>query len=132
MEGNHLNWLSISTRPDITAVLSLLAVHSHIPTPAHLESAFHVVKYLASTSTPGLYYTSDTTEPFHAFVHFPNSNPLQAYCDANWGMMDTSVPKPGATPIEQDPQALRSLSGWFIMNAGAPITWGCARHKDTA
>ena len=127
-----LNWLSISTRPDITAIVSLLSAHSHKPTKDHLNSALHVIKYLASTPSIGLYYTSDQSEPFHAFVHFDTQNTLQAYCDANWGPMDASVPKPGAVPQEQDQQALRSLSGWFIMNAGAPIAWGCARHKTTA
>ena len=129
-----LNWLSISTRPDITAIVSLLSAHSHKPSPAHLDLARHVVKYLASTASFGLYYTSNNTENFHAFVHFPNDekNALQAYCDANWGPMDASVPKPEDTPVEQSLDSLRSLSGWFIMNAGAPIAWGCARHKDTA
>ena len=46
--------------------------------------------------------------------------------------MDASVPKLIAPPVEQSLNSLRSLSGWFIMNAGAQIAWGCARHKDTA
>ena len=46
--------------------------------------------------------------------------------------MDASVPKVGTIPPEQNPQALRSVSGWFIMQSGAPRAWGCARHKDTA
>ena len=129
-----LNWLSISTRPDITAIVSLLSAHSHRPAPAHLDAAKHVLRYLASTPSIGLYYTSDHQEDFHAFVHFPPhlSDSLHAYCDANWGPMDASVPKVGAPPVEQSLDSLRSLSGWFIMNAGAPIAWGCARHKDTA
>ena len=28
--------------------------------------------------------------------------------------------------------SLRSISGWLIMNAGAPIAWSSARHKGTA
>ena len=129
-----LNWLSISTRPDITAIVSLLSAHSHCPSPAHHDSALNVIRYLASTSSVGLYYTSDHSEPFHAFVHFPSDDDgvLQAYCDANWGPMDASVPKPDTIPPEQSLDSLRSLSGWFIMHAGAPIAWGCARHKDTA
>ena len=129
-----LNWLSISTRPDITTIVSLLSAHSHCPSPAHLDSAMHVVKYLASTLSIGLYYTSDHSEPFHAFVHFPPEvdDALQAYCDANWGLMDASVPKPGVTPPEQSLDSLRSLSGWFVMYPGAPVAWGCARHKDTS
>ena len=34
--------------------------------------------------------------------------------------------------IEQSLDSLRLISGWFTMNAGAPIAWGCAHHKDTA
>ena len=129
-----LNWLSISTRPDITAIVSLLAAHSQKPSPAHYDAAMHVLRYLASTASIGLYYTSNDMEDFHAFVHFPpeESDALHAYCDANWGPMDASVPKPNSEPREQSIESLRSLSGWFIMNAGAPIAWGCARHKDTA
>ena len=107
----NLNWLSISTGPDITAIVSLLSAHSHCPSPAHLDSVMHVIKYLASTSSIGLYYTSDHSEPFHTFVHFPSDDEatLQAYCDANWGPMDASVPKPDIIPPEQSLDSLRSL-----------------------
>lgn len=117
-----LNWLSISTRPGITTISSLLTAHTNSPEPAHYDSVLHVDKYLASTASYGLYYTSDNTKPFHAFVHFPkNSSVLQAYCDTNWGPMDASIPKPQAPDIEQSMDALRSISGWFILNAGGPI-----------
>ncbi len=129
-----LNWLSISIRPDITTIVSLLAANSHKPAPAHLDAAMHVLHYLASTLSVDLYYMSDHQEDFHAFVHFPPhlSGALHAYCDANWGPMDASVLKPNAPPVKQSLASLRLLSGWFIMNAGAPIAWGCARHKDNA
>ena len=102
-----LNWLSISTTPDITVIVSLLSAHSHKPAEAHFQSALHVIRYLASSPSLGLYFTSDSSEPFHGFVHFPSTDnfTLQAYCDANWGPMDASVPKIGTTPPEQQPQA---------------------------
>ena len=128
-----LNWLSISTRPDISTITSLLAAHSHKPASAHLDAAKHVVKYLASTPTLGLYYTSDPTEDLHAYVHFPpQDTQLAAFCDANWGPMDASQPKSSAPPVEQPMTSLRSLSGWLVFNAGSPIAWGCARQKNTA
>ena len=130
---SDLNWLSISTRPNITAIVSLLLAHLNCPSQAHLDSALHVIKYLVSTSSIGLHYTSNNKEAFHAFVHFPTNNDadkLQAYCDANWGPMDALVPKPNMVPPEQSVASLRSLSGWFIMNTGALIAWGCACHKD--
>ncbi len=128
-----LNWLSISTRPDITAIVSLLAAHSHKSAQAHLDSAMHVICYLASTSSIGLSYTSDHLQPFHAYVHFPTDKitSIYAYCDANWGPMDALVPKPNVIPPEQSLISLCLLSGWFIMNAGAPIVWGCGHNKDT-
>ena len=128
-----LNWLSISTRPDITTIVSLLSAHTQSPSQAHFDSAIHVVKYLASSSSFGLYYTSDATEDLHVFTHFPKQgSSLNALCDANWGRMDASVPKPHVTPPEQSSDSLRSVSGWMIFYAGGPIAWGCAHHKDTA
>ncbi len=66
-----LNWLSISTRPDIAAIESLLAANSQKPAQAHYDAAEHVLRYLASTSSISLYYTSNDLEDVHAFVHFP-------------------------------------------------------------
>ena len=39
-----LNWLSISTRPDITAIVTLLSANSLKPAPAHLDAAKHVLR----------------------------------------------------------------------------------------
>ena len=91
-----------------------------------MESAKYVAKYL-------LYYTSNTDEKLNAYIHFPcDRSPVTALCDANWGPMDASVPKPGAPPVEQSFTSLRSVSGWQIFNAGYPIAWGWAHHKDMA
>ena len=81
-----LNWLSISTHPDITTIVSsLLAARTQSPDPAHFESTLHVLRYVASTPSHGLYYMPDNTEPFHAFIHFPKQDSqLQAYWDAKW------------------------------------------------
>ena len=120
-----INWLSISTLPDITTIASLLLVHSHSPEPAHFDSALHIVKYLASNPF-------NKSETIHAFVHFPDDiHSIQAYCNANWGPMDAFVPKPIATPREQSPSSLQSISGWFLIHTGSPIAWGCACHTDT-
>ena len=108
-----LNWLSISTCLDITAIVSLLSANSHEPSPSHFDAVLHIVKYLALTPTLGLYYSSTNDESFHASVHFPTqqSSTLQTYCNANWGLMDASFPKSTAPPKEQSISSLRSLSG---------------------
>ena len=119
-----LTWLSISTRPDITAILSLLSEYTHSPSQAHLNSALHVVKYLASTLSLGLLYS---------FVQFKETTSgLKLLCDANWGPMDASKPKENTPQIEQTITSLRSISGWLALHSGAPIVWGCLRHKNTA
>ena len=128
-----LNWLSINTLPDISTIILLLTAHSHKPAQSHFDAARHVVKYLASTPTLGLYYTSDSNENLHAYVHFlPQDTKLAAFYNANWGLMDDSVPKPSAPPIEKSMSSLHSLSGWLVFNSGSSIAWGCERHKNTA
>ncbi|CAB9496900.1 expressed unknown protein [Seminavis robusta] len=52
-----LNWISLSTRPDITPVTSLLATYLHNPSPGHLTSAKHVLRYLKGSSGWGITYT---------------------------------------------------------------------------
>jgi hypothetical protein len=57
-----LNWLSTSTRPDITAVTSLLASHLPNPSQGHVDSAKHVLRYLKGTPTLGLCFTQPPNE----------------------------------------------------------------------
>ena len=128
-----LTWLSISTRPDIVAILSLLSEYTHTPSQAHLQYARHVVKYLASTTSLGLLYSSTFQEPLHTFLQFKDATKgLNVLCDANWGPMDASRPDPTAPQVEQSLTSLRSVSGWLALHSGAPIAWGCLRHKQTA
>ena len=134
------NWNAISTRkhffliltcPNINAIVSLLATKTQASAPAHYDSALHVVKYLAATASRGLYCAFDSFKPFHAFVHFPNHSSLQAYCNTNCGPMDLSVPKHNVTSPEQWINALHSISRWFIMNAGAPVSLGAVSDTKT-
>ena len=75
-----LNWLSISTFPDITTVVSLLSAHSQSPSQAHFYPTLHVVKYIVSNPSHSLFYSSNDNEPMHAFVHFPSDpHSLQTY-----------------------------------------------------
>ena len=93
-----------------------------------------MVKYLASTSSLGLVYSSASHEPsLHSFLQFKDATKgLDVLCDANWGPMDASKPKPTAPPVEQSLQSIRSILGWLALHSGDPIAWGCLRHKNTA
>jgi hypothetical protein len=44
-----LNWLSVSTRPDLSAAVSLISSYLHRATSQHLDAACYVVHYLKGT-----------------------------------------------------------------------------------
>lgn len=126
-----LNWISISTHPDITATVSLLSEHQACPSEQHMDAAWHVVSYLASTTAYSISLWSQGSRQLESFVNYPIDQGISALCDANWGPMDASVPKKNADPIEYSLESLRSISGWTILDNGSPITWGACRHKNT-
>ena len=127
-----LNWLSISTRINITSIHLILSAYSHKPSREHLGSALQVVRYCASNPSHGLLLSHKHSSSLEAFLHFPVPQDLTGFSDANWGPMDSLVPKKDTTPPEQSLICLRSISGWIVTNHGTPVTWGCLRHKDTA
>ena len=47
-----LQWLSHFTRPDIATATSFLAQYQNSPSPGHLKSAKHIVKYLKKEPPP--------------------------------------------------------------------------------
>ncbi len=64
-------------------MVSLLAQHQSEPSTGHLESAMHVVKYLASTKTMGVYFTSRRQSKLESFLHFLISPSVLSMSDAN-------------------------------------------------
>jgi hypothetical protein len=68
-----LNWLAHTTRPDLATVLSLLAQHQCLPSPGHYDAALYVAKYLSTTRTLGVYFTSSRDTTLQSFLHFPLS-----------------------------------------------------------
>ena len=86
-----LNWLAHTTRPDLSTIVSLLAQHQSLPSPGHYESALYVVKYLATTKTLGIYFTSSRDSILQSYLHFPLPQSLVSMSDANWGPQDASL-----------------------------------------
>jgi hypothetical protein len=70
--------------------MSLLAQHQSNPSPGHLEAARYVVKYLASTKTLGIYFTSMKRSTLESFLHFPLPQKVLSMSDANWGPQDAT------------------------------------------
>ena len=63
-----LNWLAISTRPDISLVVSLFSTYNSKPSKGQLDTAQHVGRYLKSTPSHGIFKRT-----------------LCGFADSNWG-----------------------------------------------
>ncbi|MGL5814547.1 MAG: reverse transcriptase domain-containing protein, partial [Aeromonas sp.] len=132
-----LNWISLSTRPDITGSVCLLATYLHNPSQGHLDSAKHVLKYLKGTMDWGIRFTQPPAEPsydsfdpadcLNAIVAWPTDDQprvatvdrLDTYTDSNWGPQDASRPKPDETRTDAE---MYSLLGSVITYMGVPLT----------
>jgi len=123
-----LNWLAHTTRPDISTAVSLLAQHQSQPSPGHLDAALYVVRYLASTKTLGIYYSSSKRSTMEAFLHFPLSPKVLSMADANWGPQDARQTKKS---IELPLFTSRSMSAFYIDLFG-PLHWLSKRQSVTA
>jgi hypothetical protein len=123
-----LNWLARTTRPDLSTVVSLLSQHQSEPSTSHLESALDVVKYLASTKTLGIYFTSRHQSKLESFLHFLIPSSVLSMSDANRGPQDASSSALGSDlPLFVS----RSMSAFYIDLFG-PLHWISKHQKVTA
>ena len=105
-----------------------MAHHQCNPSPGHLDAALYATKYLATTKTLGIYFTSTKKTKLEAFLHFPLSQPILAMLDANWGPQDA---KQSTVPCELPLFASRSMSAFYIDLLG-PLHWMLKRQTVTA
>ena len=122
-----LNWLAISTRPDISVAVSLLAQHNAHATPAHLLGAKYVLRYLTSSTSHGISFTSRSADSYLSttFGWPKDDSALTTYTDANWGPHDASTPKPADTITLNE---CRSLLGYISTRTGGPVAWSVLRE----
>jgi hypothetical protein len=126
-----LNWLSMSTRPDIATITNMLAKYSNNPSKGHIDQAKRVIKYLKGTKTKGILFTSRQHSKLETFIKFPISpSIITTMTDANWGPQDQSKPSP---TNNEDLELLksRSISGYLIW-LGGPVHWSSKRQSITA
>jgi hypothetical protein len=123
-----LNWLSTTTRPDISTAVSLLAQHQSYPLPGHMDAAIHVVRYLANTKSFGIYFLSLWKSKLESFLHFLLPSSMLSMSDANWGPQDGTV-----TGSSSDLSLFvsRSMSAFYIDLLG-PLHWISKWKKVTA
>jgi deoxyuridine 5'-triphosphate nucleotidohydrolase len=127
-----LNWLSISTRPDISTITNMLAKYTVIPSKGHIDAVKRVIRYLKGTKTKGILFTTAPTTKISAYVKFPvPSNNIVSMCDSNWGPQDQSVPKQHTPPKELPLFHSRSVSGYLLW-LGGPLHWISKRQSITA
>ena len=127
-----LNWLAISTRPDIATITNLLAKYCKKATKGHITAAKRVLRYLKGTKTHGIVFAQDSTEAINAFIKFPlPAQTVNTMTDANWGPQDQSRPNPNKPSPDLDLFKSRSLSGFVIWFNG-PVHWTSKRQKVTA
>jgi hypothetical protein len=125
-----LNWLSISTHPDISTITNMLAKYLNKPSKGHIDQAKRVIKYLKGTKEKGILFTSKNRTKLETFVKFPIlPNQLTTMTDANWGPQDQSKPTEANTE-ELELFKSRSISGYLIW-LGGPIHWVSKRQSIT-
>ena len=66
-----LNWLTISTRPDLMTIHSLLAIATTKPTQGHLDAICYVGRYIKATADYGISFSSNANDSLESFLTFP-------------------------------------------------------------
>jgi hypothetical protein len=93
-----LNYLSVTTRPDITFAVSLLSQYLNQPGTQHWEAGVQVFRYLKGTRDIGLKLIKNSTP----------EDKLVGYADADWASC---------------PESRRSVSGNLVLLNGNVISW---------
>ncbi len=66
-----IGWLASSTRPDLSAIHSFLALYSNKPLVGHMKAALHALSYIHLMHDYGISFMEDALAPMHSFIHFP-------------------------------------------------------------
>ena len=76
-----INWIAISTRPDVSTVLSFLTAYQGAPNNVHYIVALHALIYIVITYYIVIAYHSDAPTFTKYFFHFPPHHYTEAYSD---------------------------------------------------
>ena len=130
-----LNWLSISTHPDLTTAHSLLAITNAALTQGHLNAIQYVGCYIKATADYRISFSSRSNNNLENFFTFPlpghySSSPIPAaFTDANWGPQDASIPLlKNIQPVSITKTT--SILGHIIFLSGGSLIWKCNKETD--
>lgn len=117
-----LTWLSTSTHPYITTVVSFLSSIQCKLTKAHIDAAKFVGRYLKSSISLGINdIHKKSTRLLESYTHIPfDEFEPNAFVDANWGPQDTSL----STAKNQrmvSLQETKSVCGFIVFMHGPPV-----------
>ena len=101
---DSLMWLSISTRPDISNAVRVVARYCTAPRAIHWKAALGILEHINGTSEYGITFQRGTL----------SSTSLEVFADAGYASKTTDR---------------RSASGGAIMCGGASICWSPRTQK---
>lgn len=108
-----LNWLAISTRPDVSTITSTLAQYMQNPSKDHILAAKNVIRYLKGTSELSISFHTNKDSSIQSFVIFPlDPTTVHTLPDANWGPQDQSTTKVN----QNSPKQLKLCKFPFCLN----------------
>ncbi|XP_019246410.1 PREDICTED: uncharacterized protein LOC109226062 [Nicotiana attenuata] len=99
-----LNFLT-NTRLDIAFNVKYLSQFMQDPREPHLKAAFHLLRYLKSDPTLGIFLSNDS------------DCSLKGYCDSDWAVC---------------PDSRRSVTGYIVLLENIPICWKSKKQETVS
>jgi len=99
-----INWAAEACRPDIAFARTKLAQYIQNPSWEHWSQVIRVFRYLSGTAEIGIVFRRDGTG-------------LRSYSDSDWA---------------QDLDDRKSITGFLLVVAGAPISWKSRKQRNVS
>ena len=108
-----LGYLQGTTRPDIAMATHQCARFNIDPHLSHEQAVKRIGRYLLNTRDKGMIYRPDITRGLECYV---DADFADGWKDGNHG----------------SPESVLSRTGFVIIYAGCPITWGSKMQREIA
>lgn len=93
------------TRPDITYAVHKLSQYMSVPTDAHLQAAYRVLRYLKNDPSQGLFYSASSAMK------------LTAYSNADWAAC---------------PDSRQSITGYCVFLGDSLVSWRAKKQQTVS